>query len=50
VFTSREFDQETLLERLEDCVLSDAATAEDWNEYPEPFTADEQHEFTLADD
>ena len=50
VFIGREFDQEALIERLEDCVLSDAEMAEDWNEYPDPFTADEQRELALADD
>jgi G3E family GTPase len=50
VFIGREFDQETLTERLEDCVLSDAEMAEDWNEYPDPFTADKQRELALADD
>jgi len=50
VFIGREFDQEILVERLEDCVLSDAEMEEDWNEYPDPFTADEQRELALADD
>jgi G3E family GTPase len=50
VFIGREFDQETLTGRLEDCVLSDAEMAEDWSEYPDPFTADKQRELALADD
>ena len=50
VFIGREFDQETLVERLDDCVLSDAEMEDDWNEYPDPFTADEQRELALADD
>jgi G3E family GTPase len=50
VFIGREFDQETLVERLDDCVLSDAEMEADWNEYPDPFTADEQRELALADD
>jgi G3E family GTPase len=50
VFIGREFDQETLVERLDDCVLSDAEMAADWDEYPDPFTADEQRELALADD
>jgi G3E family GTPase len=50
VFIGREYDQETLTERLEDCVLSDAEMAEDWSEYPDPFTADKQRELALADD
>jgi G3E family GTPase len=50
VFIGREFDQEALIERLEECVLSDAEMAEDWNAYPDPFTADEQRELALTDD
>ena len=50
VFIGREFDQETLVERLDDCVLSDAEMEDDWDEYPDPFTADEQRELALADD
>jgi hypothetical protein len=50
VFIGREFDQETLVDRLEECVLSDAEMDDDWNEYPDPFTADEQRELALADD
>ncbi len=50
VFIGREFDQETLTERLEGCVLSDAEMAEDWSEYPDPFTADKQRELARADD
>ena len=50
VFIGREFNQETLVERLDDCVLSDAEMEEDCNEYPDPFTADEQRELALADD
>jgi Putative GTPases (G3E family) len=50
VFIGREFDQDRLVERLEECVLSDAEMVEDWDEYPDPFTADEQRELALADD
>ncbi|CDK37871.1 cobW domain-containing protein [Halorubrum sp. AJ67] len=50
VFIGREFDQESLVTDLEDCVLSDAEMDENWNEYPDPFGRDEQRELVLADD
>ena len=50
VFIGRKLDQQALVEQLESCVLSDAEMGEDWNEYPDPFTADEQRELALADD
>ncbi|QAU12011.1 GTP-binding protein [Halorubrum sp. BOL3-1] len=50
VFIGREFDQESLVTDLEDCVLSDAEMDENWNEYPDPFGRDEQRELALADD
>jgi G3E family GTPase len=49
VFIGREFDQESLVERLNDCLLSDAEMDEDWNEYSDPFSPDEQRELALAD-
>ncbi|KTG10568.1 cobalamin biosynthesis protein CobW [Haloprofundus marisrubri] len=49
VFIGREFDQEPLVERLNDCLLTDAEMDEDWNEYPDPFSPDEQRELALAD-
>ncbi|WP_299269029.1 GTP-binding protein [Halorientalis sp.] len=50
VFIGREFDQATLTERLDDCVLSDAEMDEDWDAYPDPFSPDDQRELALADD
>ncbi|MFC6758108.1 MULTISPECIES: GTP-binding protein [Haloarcula] len=50
VFIGREFDQETLTDRLDDCVLSDAEMDEDWDAYPDPFSPDDQRELALADD
>ena len=50
VFIGREFDQESLVADLEDCVLSDAEMDENWNSYPDPFGRDEQRELVLADD
>ncbi|MFC6767948.1 GTP-binding protein [Natrinema soli] len=49
VFIGREFDQESLVERLNDCLLSDAEMDEDWSEYPDPFSPDDQRELALAD-
>jgi G3E family GTPase len=49
VFIGREFDQEPLVERLNDCLLSDAEMDEDWNEYPDPFSLGEQRELALVD-
>jgi len=50
VFIGREFDQESLVERLNDCLLTDAEMDEDWGTYPDPFGSDEQRELALADD
>ena len=50
VFIGREFDRETLTDRLDDCVLSDAEMDEDWDAYPDPFSPDDQRELALADD
>jgi len=50
VFIGREFDQESLVTDLEDCVLSDTEMDENWNEYPDPFGRDKQRELALADD
>ncbi|WP_323174425.1 GTP-binding protein [Natrialba sp. PRR66] len=50
VFIGREFDQESLVERLNDCLLSDVEMDEDWSAYPDPFGLDDQRELALADD
>lgn len=50
VFIGRGFDQESLVERLNDCLLSDAEMDEDWSEFADPFSPDEQRELALADD
>jgi G3E family GTPase len=49
VFIGREFDQESLVERLNDCLLSDTEMDDDWSEYPDPFSPNEQRELALAD-
>jgi len=50
VFIGREFDRETLTDRLDDCVLSETEMDEDWSSYPNPFSPDDQRELALADD
>ena len=50
VFIGREFDEASLVEQLEDCVLSDAEMGESFEEYPDPFGRDDQRELALADD
>lgn len=50
VFIGREVDEESLVERLHGCLLSDAEMDDDWSEYADPFGADEQRELALADD
>nr|WP_277813195.1 hypothetical protein [Haloferax sp. ATB1] len=50
MFIGREFDRESLVERLSDCLLTDAEMDEDWGTYPDPFGSDEQRELALADD
>ncbi|MBP1923867.1 G3E family GTPase [Halorubrum alkaliphilum] len=50
VFIGREFDQASLVEQLEDSVLSDAEMGEGFEEYPDPFGREEQRELALADD
>ncbi|WP_121743784.1 GTP-binding protein [Natronorubrum halophilum] len=50
VFIGREFDDETLIARLDDCVLTDGEMDDDWDAYPDPFESEEQRELALADD
>ncbi len=49
VFIAREFDAESLRERLEECVLTDDEMSEDWESYPDPFEPEERRELALAD-
>ncbi|ARS89661.1 GTP-binding protein [Natrarchaeobaculum aegyptiacum] len=48
VFIAREFDAEGLLERLDDCLLTDAEMTEDWSTYADPFEPQEPRERALA--
>ena len=50
VFIGREFDDDALIERLDDCLLTDAEMAEDWATYPDPFGSKGSRELALADD
>ena len=48
VFIGREFDEEGLIERLDDCLLTDAEMEEDWSTYPDPFEPQERRELALS--
>ena len=50
VFIGRGHDEDALVDRLEDCLLSDAEMDADWEGYPDPFGPDDQRELALADD
>ena len=50
VFIGREYDEELLVDQLEDCVLTDTEMNANWEDYPDPFSADDQRELALADD
>ena len=49
VFIGRDVDEEQLIERLDECLLSDAEMDEDWSDYVDPFAPDLQQELALAD-
>jgi hypothetical protein len=49
VFIGRDVDEEQLVERLDECLLSDAEMDEDWSNYVDPFAPDLQEELALAD-
>jgi len=50
VFIGRGHDEDALVDRLEDCLLSDAEMDADWEGYPDPFGPDDQRELALAED
>ena len=50
VFIGRGHDEDALVDRLEDCLLSDAEMDADWEGYPDPFGPDDQRELALAND
>jgi len=50
VFIGREYDEETLVGRLEAALLTDDEMDDSWEQYPDPFGVDEQAELAIADD
>ncbi|RQG94380.1 GTP-binding protein [Natrarchaeobius chitinivorans] len=50
VFIGREFDEDPLIDRLDDCVLTDAEMEESWDAYPDPFEPQERQELALTSD
>ncbi|MDG5819558.1 GTP-binding protein [Natronococcus sp. A-GB7] len=50
VFIGREFDEEALIERLDDCVLTDSEMDDDWSTYADPFEPEERRELALANE
>jgi G3E family GTPase len=50
VFIGREFDEDALIERLDDCVLTDAEMDDDWSAYDDPFEPEERRELALANE
>jgi len=50
VFIGRGHDEDALVDRLADCLLSDTEMDADWEEYPDPFGPDDQRELALAED
>lgn len=48
VFIAREFNEEGLIERLDDCVLTDAEMDDDWGSYLDPFEPEDQRELALS--
>ena len=50
VFIGRDLDREALVERLDDCLLTDEEWEADWEAFPDPFSPEEELEMALADD
>ncbi|ELY46892.1 GTP-binding protein [Natronorubrum tibetense] len=50
VFIGRDFEDEELIARLDDCVLTDAEMDDDWDAYADPFEPEEQRELALANE
>ncbi len=51
VFIGRQLDEDALIERLDDAVLTDDEFEPDtWDAYPDPFSPDDQRELALSDD
>ncbi|TYL39954.1 cobalamin biosynthesis protein CobW [Natronococcus pandeyae] len=51
VFIGREFDEEPLIDRLDECVLTDAEFEDDdWSTYADPFEPEDRRELALANE
>ncbi|WP_255193031.1 GTP-binding protein [Natronobeatus ordinarius] len=50
VFIGREFDADALIDRLDDCLLTDAELADDWERYPDPFEPQDRRELALSNE
>ncbi|MXV61305.1 GTP-binding protein [Natronorubrum sp. JWXQ-INN-674] len=50
VFIGREFDHDALIDRLDDCLLTESEMNDDWDSYPDPFEPEDRRELALADD
>ena len=50
VFIGRDLDREALVDRLDDCLLTDDEWGGDWESFSDPFSPDEEREMALADD
>ncbi|ELZ06308.1 cobalamin synthesis protein P47K [Natrialba chahannaoensis JCM 10990] len=48
VFIAREFDEDGLIDRLDDCVLTDAEMNDDWSRYSDPFEPEDRRELALS--
>ena len=49
VFIGREFDHEPLIDRLDECLLTDTEMDDDWDRYADPFEPQEPRELALSD-
>ncbi|MHC3439210.1 GTP-binding protein [Natrialbaceae archaeon A-gly3] len=49
VFIGREFDHEPLIDRLDDCLLTDEEMDDNWDRYADPFEPQEPRELALSD-
>ncbi|SIS11542.1 GTP-binding protein [Natronorubrum thiooxidans] len=50
VFIGREFDDETLIDRLDECLLTEREMTDNWNAYADPFEPEERRELALANE
>ncbi|WP_117367041.1 CobW family GTP-binding protein [Natrarchaeobaculum sulfurireducens] len=50
VFIAREFDEAGLIDRLDDCLLTDAELDDDWETYADPFEPQDRRELALANE